>query len=149
MKLSVIPQLTRLLKLDGIGVCMDIDASRHRTSVSCSGSLADYAAPSKRLAGDLLITQGVPTADGSGRAGLARKVYAALHSTRLHAGSWQAAVRAMNSSFSWTGDLGTEASFCLFRRHLPSIIGDWSIEEFRRQSVARLVQLHSRSACCA
>eukprot|EP00969_Alexandrium_andersonii_P161791 7151059-Alexandrium_andersonii.AAC.1 len=56
----------------------------------------------------------MPVGVGSGRADARYKVHALLHSERLASESWGDAVRLMNSTFSWTGDLGTES-------RLPSV----------------------------
>ena len=57
----------------------------------------------------LEIVQGSPAGVGSGKCSLPAKVGAVLHSTRLTSPDWRGCVRLMNTTFSWTGDLGTES----------------------------------------
>jgi hypothetical protein len=82
----------------------------------------------ERLRSALLLTQGAPCAVGAGRQSLARKVHAVVHSTRMYASSWRAAVSLMNGTFTWTGDQGVESGFWLFRRHMKNLFGRWPME---------------------
>ena len=96
----------------------------------CGDLLDDQAAELiKSMRSNLMLVQGVPTAVGSGKSSLARKVHAVVHSTRITSSSWRETVHIMNSTFSWTGDLGVESGFWLFRRHLSHLFGQWPIDE--------------------
>ena len=75
----------------------------------------------------LRLTAGVPTAVGSGRAGLLRKLHALIHSARLVSPSWAAAVRLLNSTFSFCRDLGVESGLTTVRIHLRDLMGQWAI----------------------
>eukprot|EP00969_Alexandrium_andersonii_P190844 8431098-Alexandrium_andersonii.AAC.1 len=63
----------------------------------------------------------MPVGVGSGRADLRYKVHALLHSQRLSTESWADAVCLLNSTFSWTGDLGTEARLPRVRVELADL----------------------------
>jgi hypothetical protein len=82
----------------------------------------------RHLALKLALVPGVPTAVASGKAGLAAKMHATIHSRRLTSMSWKGAVRTMNSTASWVGDLGTEARFCRFRGHIKDMFGQWAVD---------------------
>ena len=71
----------------------------------------------------------VPTAVVAGRAGLRYKVRAMLHSIRLVSPSWMHTARLACSSFSNTGDLGTESDMCTVNTNLESIFGDWACDD--------------------
>ena len=89
----------------------------------------ECAAALKRLRSVLCLHQGVPTVVGSGYASLSHKVHAVCHSTRLTASSWPAAAQLLNSTVTWTTDLGVEARFATFRHNLVQLFGDWIREE--------------------
>jgi len=95
------------------------------------GGLDDNVLRAKvaRLAKHLKMTQGVPTACGSGRAGLRRKAHCLMHSEKLTSRSWPSAVRLVNSTMTWTGDLGTESGFWSFRQRLQDLMGPWIIDD--------------------
>lgn len=109
----------------------DLVSSFRDSKRLCSGILCqdEACALFEDMSLALEIRQAAPAVVGSGRAGLTRKVRAVLHSLRLCSPSWQAAIRVLNSSFSWTGDLGTEAGFWQFRKHSRQIYGDWIVED--------------------
>ncbi len=69
--------------------------------------VAESVRLSRRLQPRLRLVQGAPVGVGSGRGSLSRKLHALVHATRLTTSSWEDAVATMNSTFSWTGDLGT------------------------------------------
>jgi hypothetical protein len=73
----------------------------------------------------LALCQGVPTAVGSGKSSLRRKVHAVIHSQRLVSGSWREAIALHNSSFSWCGDMGVESGLWLFRQDVRHLFGPW------------------------
>ena len=73
----------------------------------------------------LQLIPGIPTAVGSGRASVPHKVKAAAHSERLQANSWGQVAVLMNSTFSRTGDLGTESRMCGWKGTLDALFGDW------------------------
>ena len=68
---------------------------------------------------------GVAAAIGSAKASLIRKVQALCHSQRLTTMSWEHVARLMNSTVSWTGDLGTESGMWRFSNHLANVFGPW------------------------
>ena len=57
----------------------------------------------------LAMRAAVPTAAGSGRASTLHKIHAVAHSERLQSLNWRAVVALINSTWTWTGDLGTES----------------------------------------
>ena len=77
----------------------------------------------------LQLVPSVPVAVGSGRASVPHKVRAAAHSERLSANSWAQVAVLMNSTFTRTGDLGTESRLCGFRGNLDDLIGPWILHE--------------------
>ena len=78
-----------------------------------------------RLAPLLVMHAGPPTAVGSGKGSLSRKVRAVLHSQRLESESWPSALALLNSAVSWTGDLGTESGIWKFSARLADVFGNW------------------------
>jgi hypothetical protein len=78
-----------------------------------------------RLAPLLNLSQGVPAAVGAGRQSLRRKIHAVAHSVRLQTKSWRDAVSLLNSTLTWTGDMGVESGFWTFRQDLGILFGDW------------------------
>ncbi len=72
---------------------------------------------------------GVPCAVGSGRASVAHKVHAVFHSLRLVTNTLAEAVQALNSTLTFTGDLGTESQFCKFHRDARQFYGPWIAAE--------------------
>ena len=73
----------------------------------------------------LQLVPGVPVAVGSGRSALPYKINAAAHATRLESNSWSQVAMVMNSTFSWTGDLGTESHICSWKGSLTDLFGEW------------------------
>ena len=59
---------------------------------------------------------GVPAGVGSGCAGVRHKFHALLHSYRLTSDSWKRSVELVNSTFSSTGDSGTEKGFGNYKK---------------------------------
>ena len=96
-------------------------------NVLCNQNMAPEArkAAADRLSSKLGIILGVPTAVGSGRSSLIRKIHAVVHSTRLVSTSWRMAARLMCSTFSWTGDLGVESGMWTFNKPLSQVFGAW------------------------
>ena len=89
-------RLVRLAELAGDEeIADDVEAE--------TADIMEYLAP--RLA----IVQAPPAGVGSGKCSLPAKMGAVLHSTRLTSPHWRGCVRLTNSTFSWTGDLGTES----------------------------------------
>ena len=88
-------------------------------------TLAEASATLKQK---LRIVQGSPTAVGSGKSSLRRKVHALLHAARLVSDSWQSAVALMNSTVSFTGDMGVESLLAGFVEDARSLMGDWIVE---------------------
>jgi hypothetical protein len=77
------------------------------------------------LAGKLELVPGVPTTVGSGRASLAAKLHCLVHSCKLTSKSWLECVSLLNSTCSWTGDLGTESGVSAARSDLRQLFGNW------------------------
>lgn len=82
----------------------------------------------QRLSDLLHLSQGVPTAVGSGRQSLRRKVHAVAHAVRLSCSSWRGVADMLSSTMSWTGDLGVESGFWLFRQSLRKLFGQWVVD---------------------
>ena len=72
---------------------------------------------------------GVAAAVGSAKASVLRKVQALSHSQRLTAQGWVQTARLLNSTVSWTGDLGTESGFWRFVAPLTAVHGEWVKQE--------------------
>ena len=83
----------------------------------------------ERLQTDLVLQSGVPTGVASGCAGVLHKLHATAHSVRMTSSSWLVAGHLLNSTFSWTGDLGTESHFCRHRGSMRQLFGDWIVAE--------------------
>ena len=83
----------------------------------------------RRLREMLVLSQGVPTAVGSGRQSLNRKMHAVTHATRLVNMSWKNTVGMINAHVGWTGDMGTESGVAGFRAHLRTLFGQWPLNE--------------------
>ena len=83
----------------------------------------------QRLSQWLHMQQGVPVAVGSARASLRHKARAIVHSQRLESASWPSAARLLNSTATWTGDLGTESGLWRMRTTVPELFGTWVIED--------------------
>ena len=115
------------------GIAMRIDRMlavfRQAQRLSNSKSLGLTAAVQSQIvndiASDLLLTQGVPTALGSGRCSLRHKMAAVTHSCRLQLSSWKDSVRWINSTFCWTGDLGVESGVSFFVDDARGLLGSW------------------------
>ena len=78
-----------------------------------------------QLQGALSITQGVPTAVGSGRQSLRRKMHAVCHSIRMTSPSWEATAALMGTFSTFTGDLGVESGVWTFQESLRTLFGPW------------------------
>jgi hypothetical protein len=85
-----------------------------------------------KLAPHMCLEQGVPTAVGSGKMSVKRKLHAVTHSERLHCPSWKSTVASLNSTFTWTGDLGTESGMRQFKGRVQMLFGDWVTLEDNR-----------------
>ena len=72
----------------------------------------------------LRITQGVPASVGSGRSSMRHKMHATCHSERLQQPDWEHVARSINSTFSWTADLG-EVTLTEFKHNLVHLFGPW------------------------
>lgn len=101
-------------------------ALMHAANRLCSENLLadEESALMTFLDGCLDMVQGVPITEGSGQQSLRRKVRAVAHSLRLSSPSWQATAALMNSFCRFTGDLGVESGFWLFRQSLKKLFGD-------------------------
>jgi hypothetical protein len=80
------------------------------------------------LRNKLKLVQGSPTAVGTGKSSLRRKARALLHSTRRVTDSWRSAIRLLNSTMSFTGDLGVESGLWTFVEDARSLIGNWIMD---------------------
>ena len=96
--------------------------------LSAMAADTDKSSAAKRLAALLPFRQGPPTAVGSGRASLRRKAHALCHSVHLESDSWPSAVRLLNSTVTFTGDLGTESLFNTFKGHISDVMGGWVVD---------------------
>ena len=67
----------------------------------------------------------LPAGVGSGRADVRYKAHALLHSERLMQPSWSQACSALSSTFSITGDLGTESRLSAVKIPLHQLFGAW------------------------
>ena len=100
---------------------------RTATTMINGGADADEAFLARALPGlrdKLKLVQGSPTAVGSGKSSLRRKAHALLHATRLVTDSWQSAIRLMNSTLSFTGDMGVESGLWTFVEDARSLMGN-------------------------
>eukprot|EP00969_Alexandrium_andersonii_P042588 1868470-Alexandrium_andersonii.AAC.1 len=70
----------------------------------------------------------LPCAVGSGRADVRYKAHALCHSERLTSTSWSETLQLLNSTFSLTGDLGTERVLPIVRIPLAQLFGDWVLQ---------------------
>lgn len=80
----------------------------------------------RSLAPKLKLQLNMPTGVGSGRADIRYKTHAAVHSERLTAPSWRGACELLSSTFTNTGDLGTESHFQSVRVELSTLFGEWT-----------------------
>ena len=53
------------------------------------------------------------------------QVRAYVHSARLSAPTWKNAIRRCNTTFAFTGDLGTECRFNLYKCDMRRVFGQW------------------------
>lgn len=83
----------------------------------------------KTLAARLELVPAMPTVVGSGRASLAAKLHCLTHACKMTAKSWRACAAMINSTITWTGDLGTEAGIVEARADLTQLFGQWIVEE--------------------
>jgi hypothetical protein len=90
---------------------------------------AEAAEAIKVLASRLELVPGVPTTIGSGRASLAAKLHCLVHSCKLTSRTWRDCATLINSTCSWTGDLGTESGVVKATSSLPLLFGDWVLAE--------------------
>ena len=77
------------------------------------------------LASLLILRQGTPVGCGSGRCDVRYKLHGLTHSQRTQSCSWRSITRAMNSTFSFTGDMGTESRLTFCRVKLTDLFGTW------------------------
>ena len=108
---------------------------------------------SQRLCARLQMMKGVPTAVGSGKRDLRRVAHSLVHSVRLEASSWPAACALLNSTVSFTGDLGTESGLWRFRTLVPELHGDWVKTSAPADEAAAGFVLHAQvyilyARCC-
>ena len=73
----------------------------------------------------LVLVQGTPVGCGSGRCDVRYKVHGLTHSQRTQSCSWLSTTRAINSTFSYTGDMGTESRLNFCRVKLTDLFGTW------------------------
>lgn len=108
----------------------DLVIAMHHANRLCDSTLGlgDRRTAASRLDTLLALSQGVPTAVGSGRQSLRRKVHAVVHSVRLSSSSWRAAAKILSSCVSWTGDLGVESGCWQFRQSLRKLFGEWVVQ---------------------
>lgn len=52
-------------------------------------------------------------------------MHALCHSVRLTCESWPDTAKLVNSTISWTGDLGTESRITNYRGSLKTLFGNW------------------------
>jgi len=71
------------------------------------------------------LEQGAPTAVGSGKGSLRRKIRAVYHSERLGSRSWPEASQLLASTVAWCGDLGVESGFAGFCAPASKVMGPW------------------------
>ena len=106
-----------------------VSAFRKAQTLSCSSRLGlsndEQAGIAAEIAELFKIRQGCPTALGSGRASLRHKMAAVAHSCRLQLNRWIEVPTWLNSTFSWTGDLGVESGVMQFYDDLRGLLGDW------------------------
>jgi hypothetical protein len=73
----------------------------------------------------LSFVPGPPVAVGSGFASFDHKMHATAHSQRLTAPSWSATAALLNSTCTFTGDLGTESKVSAYKSSLLRLFGPW------------------------
>ena len=73
----------------------------------------------------LQLVPQLPTALGSGRAGIIAKCHCLVHACRLITPSWKASAALFNSSVSFTGDLGVESHLSQVQVDLRRLFGMW------------------------
>ena len=76
---------------------------------------------------NLQMVPKTPAALGSGCSGLPYTVRAMSHATRLTEPNWKAVAVHLNSTLTWTGDLG-EAKIVKYRGSLTKLFGSWIID---------------------
>lgn len=89
-------------------------------------------ARAQTLQESLVWKAGVPAGVGSGCGSLRHKLHALLHSLRLEAPSWRAAIELLNSTVTWTGDLGTESGIVKHCESARNLVGPWVVEDDMR-----------------
>ena len=85
-----------------------------------AGALKELA---EKLTQRLAWRMGLPAAVGAGRASMAHKLHCLAHSERMTTTSWAKAVDLVNSTFSYTGDMGTEIHISNCRVTLNNLMG--------------------------
>ena len=109
-------------------------AARHAFVMLSSDASAEARAGSVEfLNRRLQLVPAAPAAVGSARQALPYKIKAAAHATRLESNSWSQVAVLLNSTFSWTGDLGTESHICSWRGSLADLFGDWVVAELTEE----------------
>ena len=76
----------------------------------------------------LMLRQSLPVAVGSGKASLRHKLHALVHLEGMTSESWKSAAALLSSTFSFTGDLGTESHITECRVRLADLIGTWAVD---------------------
>ena len=82
-----------------------------------------------RLTPLLRMVAGVPVATGSGKGSVRHKLHAMTHSEKLYTQTWRETVRLLNSTATFTGDLGTEAGTRKVHCRLDKFMGDWVLAD--------------------
>jgi hypothetical protein len=80
----------------------------------------------------LVLLQGMPVAVGSGRADVRYKLHSLVHSQRIASCSWLSTVALVNSTFSITGDMGTESRLPFCKVRLVDLFGNWIKEPWQQ-----------------
>jgi hypothetical protein len=83
----------------------------------------------------LQLVPQLPTALGSGRANIIAKCHCLAHACRLMTPSWKACAAYLNSSVSFTGDLGVESHLPQVQVDLRSLFGVWVQQDDESRSV--------------
>ena len=119
---------SRTIRADEIVTCFRKRTALVRGLHGVAAAGFDEQALLRYLSERIRWEQGMPAAVGSGRASVLHKLRALCHSCRLQCSSWSHLAYAVNSTFSFVGDLGVESLLTKVRCRVDDLFGPWAVD---------------------